>query len=149
MAIDDAEIPFDPMQIRLKIHTLRKRVDGLIALMESYGLAVDPPKNGQRPVVEERRPRSRARVARRRKSTKKAELHDAPKPKLADLGVEAITHRGGQAHGKVIVQDLKQQGYLLDVAHPDSNISTALSRDPRVKRVENARNTWALVEKGG
>ncbi len=149
MAVDDsADLPFDPVRVRLKIHVLRKNLDGLTALMESYGLPVDPPRNGSRSPSEKRLP-IRARVTRttRRRRTAKTPPRTARRPKLADLGVEVITRHGGQAHGKVIVQELRRMGHLQNVAHPDSNISTALSRDPRVRRVENVRNTWALIEK--
>lgn len=49
-----------------------------------------------------------------------------------------------RAHGKVIVQEMLKRGLMKDVEHPDSNISTALSRDERFERDPEARNTWIV-----
>jgi hypothetical protein len=146
MATDPSELPFDPVRVRLKMHELRKQLLGLETLMETYGLPLDGPRQGSpsAPAIE-RQPR-RMTIRRRvhRQKGLRARRAAKPKPKLADLAVEVISKHGGRAHGKVIVEELRRAGYMLDVAHPDSNISTALSRDSRVERASDARNTWVL-----
>lgn len=144
MAADPDGLPFDPVRIQLKVHQLRQQLHGLETLLETYGFS----SNGSRPVTPaapEIEPKPRPRLTARRARRSAPARPDSPKPKLADLGVAVILKHGGKAHGKVIVSELKQQGHMLDVAHPDSNISTALSRDPRVKRDPTARNTWIVT----
>lgn len=148
MANDPSELPFDPVRIRLKIHELRKNLHGLEALLETYGLGPDGPKHGELPLSDQQqRRRATTRQQRRvirRTGSRRARASATKKPKLADLAVEIISKHGGRAHGKVIVEELRRAGHMANVVHPDSNISTALSRDPRVERASDARNTWVL-----
>jgi hypothetical protein len=156
MAVNLADLPFDPVRVRLKIHELRKNLLGLETLLETYGLKADGlkadgPQQGPPaapPLTESQRPRQTTRrrsrrIAAARRAATRANVK-ARKPKLADLAVEVISKHGGRAHGKIIVEELRLAGHMLDVAHPDSNISTALSRDSRVERAPDARNTWVL-----
>jgi len=141
MPIDDvSDLPFDPVRVRLKLHALRKQADGLTALLESYGLPVEAPRDPYRPLLsaDHAKPKATANEATRaeRKSSK---------PRFADFAVDGTLRAGGGAQGKVIVDALVKAGHMNGVAHPDSNISTALSRDARVRRVEGVRNTWELV----
>lgn len=138
----DSDPPFDPVRVRLKIFELRKNLHGLETLMETYGLPIDPSRT--RPIEHEPvQPAPRRRKASRR-ARSVPPTATPPKAKLADLAYDVIVKHGGSAHGKRIVADLQAAGHMAGVAHPDSNISTALSRDSRVERVPDVRNTWRV-----
>jgi hypothetical protein len=117
---------------------MEKRAQALRLLLDSYGIqpAVvgGPQRETQIRGVRQQPARPRPTGRRRRQ-----------KAKLADVAASVLQRHNGRAHGSVIVEELQQAGYLLNVAAPDSNVSTALGRDSRFARAKDARNTWLLV----
>lgn len=136
-------LPFDPDAIRAKIAEMRRQVQGLETLLDSYGLPVETEARPARVP----RPRSRGRSSRnsrRRTARPTPAPTNQKKPTVADAAAVVLAELQGRAHGKKIVEGLQRRGLLKDVAHPGSSVSTALSRDSRFVKVQDAPNTWAL-----